>query len=195
MGCVAVGVLFIVMIIFGIVVILCVLWCSVCEWLLHRYVMHKPILGFRYAYNAHHKVHHVIFKADSSYQLQLESDKQTIPMAWWNGLVIAALSSFPLLVFGYKYFAINYVVSMCYYGVYETLHWYMHLPRQRKVEYVWWYRRLNGHHILHHRYTNKNFNVVLPFADWLFGTLLSKSPIKFNQVSVSYCVPDLQPKA
>jgi len=31
---------------------------------------------------------------------------------------------------------------MCYYGVYETIHWYMHLPNRRSVEYVWWFRKL-----------------------------------------------------
>lgn len=171
----------------------CVLWCSVCEWILHKYVMHKPFFGFEYPYKAHARIHHVVFKSDDSYQLQNENDKLTIPMAWWNGLVIALLSSLPLLIIGYKLFIINYIVAICYYGVYETLHWYMHLPKKRKIEYNMWYRKLNGHHILHHRYMNKNFNVVLPFADLIFGTLLKRSPIKFNQVKQSYCVPDLQP--
>ncbi len=174
-------------------VFLLTLWCSICEWLLHRFIMHKPSFGLRYAYNAHHKVHHVIFKADKSYHLQKKSDKNTIPMAWWNGVVIAFLSSLPLTIIGWKYFFINYVVALCYYGVYETLHWYMHLPKRRKIEYRNWYRKLNGHHILHHRYTNKNFNVVLPFADLIFGTLVKKSPVKFKQVKPSYCVPNLQP--
>ena len=171
-----------------------VLWCSICEWLLHRFVMHRPFLGIRYAYKAHHKVHHVIFKADKSYHLQKQSDKQTIPMAWWNGIVISTLAGLPWLLVGVKYFILAFVVSMCYYGVYETLHWYMHLPKRRKVEYRTWYRKLNGHHILHHRYTNRNYNVVLPFADLIFGTLMRRSPVKFKQVYPSYCVPDLQPK-
>ena len=175
------------------IIILCILWCSICEWSLHRFVMHKPFLGFRYAYNAHHKVHHVIFKADESYQLQKEEDKKTIPMAIWNGPVIALLAGLPWLIFGYKYFLLTFVVAYCYYLVYETLHWYMHLPRRRKIEYRTWYRKLNGHHILHHRYTNKNFNVVLPFADLIFGTLVKRSPVKFKQVKPSYCVPNLQP--
>jgi len=36
--------------------------------------------------------------------------------------------------------------------------------------------------------------VVLPFADWLFGTLLYKSPVKFKQCEPSYCLPNVQPK-
>lgn len=174
-------------------IFLCILWCSVCEWMLHRFVMHKHPFKFTYAYNAHTKVHHNIYKYDETYHAQEGDDGKKIPMAWWNGIVIALLSSLPLLVFGWKIFVLNYIVALCYYGVYETLHWYMHLPKKRKIEYKTWYRKLNGHHILHHRYMNKNFNVVLPFADWIFGTLIKKSPIKFNQVPKSYCVPDLQP--
>ncbi len=29
-----------------------ILWCSICEWSLHRFVMHKPPFGFTYAYDA-----------------------------------------------------------------------------------------------------------------------------------------------
>ena len=174
-------------------ILLCVLWCSICEWLLHKYMMHNALFGFQYPYEAHAKIHHTTFKADDTYQLQNEEDKNTIPMAWWNSFAIALMASVPLIILGWKYFFMNYIVAMCYYGVYETLHWCMHLPKRRKVEYSTWYRKLNGHHILHHRYTNRNYNVVLPFADLIFGTLLTKSPIKFNQVKPSYCVPDVQP--
>lgn len=172
-----------------------IMWCSVAEWILHKYLMHKAQPGFRYPYERHALIHHTIFKADESYHLQSEEDKHTISMAWWNGIAISAISSIPVyLIFGWKGYLLNFIVSMCYYGVYETLHWYMHLPKNRKIEYNSWYRKLNGHHILHHRYTNKNFNVVLPIADLLFGTLLIKSPIKFKQVESSYCVPDVQPE-
>ena len=176
------------------IIILCILWCSICEWLLHRFVMHRPPFGFTYAYKAHTKVHHNIYKYDDTYHAQEGDDGKKIPMAAWNGVVIALLAGLPWFIFGYKYFLLTFVVAMCYYGVYETLHWYMHLPRRRKIEYRTWYRKLNGHHILHHRYMSKNFNVVLPFADLIFGTLLRRSPIKFIQVKTSYCVPDLQPK-
>ena len=173
---------------------LLILWCSICEWLLHRYIMHKPLFGFQYSYKAHTKVHHNIFKYDESYHLQKEEDKNTIPMAWWNGIVIATLAGLPMLVFGYKVFTLTFVVALCYYSVYEFIHWCMHLPKRRGVEYRWWYIKLNGHHLLHHRYMNKNYNVVLPFADWLFGTLLKRSPVKFMQCKETYCLPDVQPK-
>ena len=54
--------------------------------------------------------------------------------------------------------------------------------------------RLNGHHLLHHRYMNKNFNVVLPLADLCLGTLLLRSKIAFAQAQRNRpcrtCSPD-----
>ena len=156
--------------------------------------MHKPPFNFTYAYNAHTKVHHSIYKADETYHVQDGDDGKKIPMAWWNVIVIATLAGLPGLFLSLKLFTLTFVVSLVYYSVYETIHWYMHLPKQRGVEYVWWFRKLNGHHLLHHRYMQKNYNVVLPFADWLFGTLLYKSPVKFKQCESSYCLPNVQPK-
>jgi sterol desaturase/sphingolipid hydroxylase (fatty acid hydroxylase superfamily) len=69
----------------------------------------------------------------------------------------------------------------------------MHLPRKRHVERSGIFFRLNGHHLLHHRYMGKNFNVVLPLADLSLRTLLLRSKIAFAQARGS-SVPDVQPK-
>jgi len=55
-------------------------------------------------------------------------------------------------------------------------------------------REISNDTPLYHRSMQKNYNVVLPFADLIFGTLLLRSPIKFNQCSETYCVPNVQPK-
>jgi hypothetical protein len=82
---------------------------------------------------------------------------------------------------------------VAYYGAYEYMHWCMHLPKRRRLERSWFFRRLNGHHLLHHRYMHKNFNVVLPVADLCLGTLLLRSKIPFAQPS-GPAVPDVQPR-
>ncbi len=175
-----------------------VVFASFFEWTLHRYVMHRPVFGFRYPFQAHTLVHHRIFKADASYHLQEERDKKTIPMAWWNGPVLILLCGLP--VAGLSWWLNRWGLSIGaltafigYYGAYEYLHWCMHLPRQRAVERSGVFFRLNGHHILHHRYMGKNFNVVLPLADLCLGTLLIRSRIAFAQPR-GPSVPDLQPK-
>jgi sterol desaturase/sphingolipid hydroxylase (fatty acid hydroxylase superfamily) len=86
-------------------------------------------------------------------------------------------------------------VAACgYYVAYEYLHWCMHVPRKRAVERTGFFFRLNGHHLLHHRYMNRNLNVVLPLADFCFGTLLLRSKVRFAQAT-GPSIPDVQPSA
>ncbi len=172
---------------------------SIFEWALHRFVMHKPVGRFDYAFRAHAVVHHQTFKADVTYHVHREEDVKTIPMAWWNGPVLILCCMLPFLaasmITGNWIVALAALPTFCaYYGAYEYMHWCMHLPKSRRIERSWVFRRLNGHHLLHHRYMHKNFNVVLPLADLCLGTLLLRSKIRFAQAT-GPAVPDVQPKA
>jgi hypothetical protein len=177
--------------------ICCIPVASFFEWALHRYVMHRPVGRFRYAFEAHAIVHHQVFKADHTYHLVDEKDKETIPMAWWNGPLLIVGSGLP--VFATAWFLGSWAMAFgtmlaatTYYLAYEYMHWCMHLPKSRNIERPWFYRRLNGHHLLHHRYMHKNFNVVLPLADFCLGTLMPRSKIKFAQ-AMGPAVPNVQP--
>ena len=119
-------------------------------------------------------------------------------MAWWNGPVLIVLGSLPSLPLAYwldcwQITATAASVTGIYYCVYEYIHWCMHLPRKRFVERSGIFFRLNGHHLLHHRYMGKNFNVVFPLADLLLGTLVIRSQIKFAQPQGPF-IPNVQPK-
>lgn len=179
-------------------VVICVVFASFFEWALHRYVMHRPVGRFTYPYEAHALVHHRIFRADHTYHLHDERDRHIIPMAWWNGPVLVLIGATPFAVvswltgqWGLLVGAL--VVCVAYYSAYEYLHWCMHLPRRRSVERSGLFFRLNGHHLLHHRYMGKNFNVVLPLADFCLGTLLLRARVRFAQAK-GPSVPDVQPR-
>ena len=159
---------------------------SIIEWVLHKYMMHRPWFGFRYPFERHALTHHRIFKADHTYALVHEEDKRTIPMAWWNGPTLVVLGTIPFAAIGalivHFYSRWSAMLGMTvgafvglaiYYAIYEIIHWRMHLPDHRRIEEWWFFRRLNAHHLLHHAHMSKNFNVVFPFADWLFGTLIT----------------------
>ncbi len=195
--------------IYLVIIIASLLVASVYEWAIHRYVMHKPVrfgIGtFDYPFKAHAKVHHQVFKADESYHLDShhnhDVDKGTIPMEWWNGPALCIVATLPTIILSVIFD--NWLISgtflavlVVYYGVYEYIHWCMHLPKNhpmRLVERLWVFRRLNAHHLLHHRYMHKNFNVVLPFADLIFGTLMIRSKRKFRQ-AMGPQVPIVQPE-
>lgn len=169
------------------------------EWAFHRFVMHQPRVGFRYPYERHALIHHRIFKADHTYHLIDDKDKHTIPMAWWNGPALIAVCEVPFLIiaavtgnWGLPVGTLTAFVS--YYAAYEYMHWCMHLPRRRHVERSGIFFRLNGHHLLHHRYMNRNFNVVLPLADLCLGTLLLRSKIHFQQAEAP-SLPNVQPRS
>ncbi|MBC8127831.1 MAG: fatty acid hydroxylase, partial [Gloeobacteraceae cyanobacterium ES-bin-144] len=86
-------------------------------------------------------------------------------MAWWNGPALILIGALPTVIYSiitghWSVLAGAVTAFSTYYGVYEYIHWCMHLPKQRQVEKPWLFRRLNGHHLLHHRYMHKNFNVV-----------------------------------
>ena len=176
-----------------------VVYCSFFEWTLHRYVMHRPIGKFDYPFRAHAVIHHQTFRADDSYHLQQASDQRTVPMAWWNAPVLIALHVPLALLVGWLVghplaIAVGALSAMTtYYLTYEYIHWCMHIPRQRNIERSGFFFRLNGHHLLHHRYVGKNFNVVFPLADTLLGTLVRRSKVGFAQAT-GPSVPDVQPQ-
>ena len=175
-----------------------VIFASFFEWSIHRYVMHRPVGSFRYAFQAHAVVHHQVFKADHTYHLVDPKDQETIPMAWWNGPVLILMGASPTLLLSaitghWIMLAGAATTFVLYYLAYEYIHWCMHLPKARRVEKPWLFRRLNGHHLLHHRYMHKNFNVVFPLADFCLGTLLVRSKIQFAQ-AMGPSVPDVQPR-
>jgi sterol desaturase/sphingolipid hydroxylase (fatty acid hydroxylase superfamily) len=96
-------------------------------------------------------------------------------MAWWNGPVLIALGIMPFILTSWLAGAWGIAAGALiacagYYGAYEYMHWCMHLPKKRNIERSGIYFRLNGHHLLHHRYMHKNFNVVFPLADLCLGT-------------------------
>lgn len=160
--------------------------------------MHKPLGKFTYPYQRHALTHHRIFRADHTYHLIKEEDKWTIPMAWWNGPALIASTLLPFLLaslFAHEWGILTgaAIAISSYYGAYEYMHWCMHLPRKRNVERSGIFFRLNGHHLLHHRYMNKNFNVVFPLADLCLGTLLLRSKVHFKQ-ALGPAVPNVQPK-
>jgi len=175
-----------------------IIYASFFEWTLHRYVMHRPLGKFRYPFESHALIHHLVFRADDTYHLINPKDAKTIPMAWWNGPALVAAGMVPFLAVSWwlgHWWLLAGASLACagYYATYEYIHWCMHLPRKRNVERSGIFFRLNGHHLLHHRYMGKNFNVVLPLADLLLGTLLLRSPLQFKQAR-GPSVPDVQPR-
>ena len=63
-----------------------------------------------------------------------------------------------------------------YYVGYESLHYFMHKPSLQFIERSRYFQFLKRHHRIHHVHMNRNLNVLLPLADLVLGTLVTKMP-------------------
>jgi hypothetical protein len=150
-------------------------YASFFEWTLHRFVMHQPFLFLRYPFRTHALTHHRLFRADASYHLSRPEDAKKVSFAFWNAPLLIGLHV-PLLWAVGKWTGLPALVPgllamTVYYALYESLHYVMHVPKGRRVERTAVFRWLSAHHRAHHARHDRNLNVVLPLADFVFRTL------------------------
>lgn len=150
------------------------LYASFFEWFLHRFLMHRPL--WSYPFRAHAVEHHGIFRSGPSYFLPEGRNHKNLRFAWWNAPLIIG-SHAPVLFGLQRLFDVNIFFGgmaalACYYFLYEYFHFCMHVPKARWFEKSAWFSWLDAHHHQHHQRHFNNLNVVLPLADFLFGTLI-----------------------
>jgi hypothetical protein len=150
------------------------------EWWFHKYLFHSPKLIKR-TFEAHALVHHQNYRGDESYDLPSPKDPhgEHIMMDWF-ALPLFLGFHLPILWFvqwvtGLPSLWGGIAAITVYYLGYETLHYFMHVPRDRWVERTRVFKFLNEHHRLHHKYQQKNLNVLLPLADLVLRTLRTKA--------------------
>jgi hypothetical protein len=150
------------------------LYASFFEWALHRFLMHTRV--WTYPFNAHAVVHHGLFRSGPTYVLAPGENYKNIRFAWWNAPLIIGLHAPLLFWIGSMAAADIFFGGMAalglYYFLYEYLHFAMHVPKGRWFEKSRWFVWLDAHHHQHHERHFKNLNVVLPLADYIFGTLI-----------------------
>jgi len=150
------------------------IYASFFEWTLHKYLMHTPL--WRYPFHAHTVVHHGLFRTGEDYFLSDAKVIRKVRFAWWNAPFILLLHA-PAILWLQEALAANIIFGafaalVLYYFLYEYLHYCMHIPKGRWLENTAWFRWLDSHHHMHHKRHFSNLNVVLPLADFIFGTLV-----------------------
>ena len=66
-----------------------------------------------------------------------------------------------------------FITMIGHYMVYETLHFFCHVPDNWFVRSMPFVNTIRRHHIAHHNRAvmmERNFNLTYPVADWFFGT-------------------------
>jgi hypothetical protein len=152
----------------------CVLM-SFIEHQVHRKLMHKKTTTFVRAFEAHAAVHHKHYSKIFSDEPVAPGEDQEIrltvrkaPMKALPFAALIALVSWPG--------AIVFIATVCvHHWVWNKIHLQMHKPEKRCFRNWMTYKFLARYHYLHHKYPDKNFNVVLPLADYLLGTNVDPS--------------------
>jgi hypothetical protein len=150
------------------------IYCSFLEWVLHKHFMHSTQF-MREPFERHAVQHHGMHRSCRSFFADRREEPHYMlvgasffPILWLLHLpVFAAIEFFVARGAGFG----AALGTACYCLCYEVIHWCEHVPRNRWFERTRWFQFLLEHHRVHHKYARKNYNVVLPLADWLFGTL------------------------
>jgi hypothetical protein len=146
------------------------------EWRVHRDLLHKRTPPLAVLYDRHTPEHHMIFVTeDMSIRNTREFRLVLIP---FYGILAAALSAVPIPIglwyLGYRNLGLLFFVTAVGYTVlYEWLHLSYHLPESSFIGGSRIIARLRRHHAIHHdpQLMQKwNFNVTIPFWDWVRRT-------------------------
>lgn len=175
---------------------------SFLEYIVHRQFMHRRFLSRRLYrrfpfleeyFHAHAILHHTIYYR----RFNLESDPSgreiDLRLSLNTGLLLYASVS-PLVIvlaafspLGAITFSLAVATHMYLWGV---LHHEMHVPESRFLQQSASYRFLARYHFLHHRYPKNNFNVVVPLADFFFGTQARPRPCDLREmIRLGYLTP------
>jgi hypothetical protein len=159
-----------------------VIW-SFVEWWVHGTVMHRRPLpeflyrsvpyfehAFRHHAVLHHSVYYRIYDHEPDPEGRFFNLRFRVSDLLSSNLFVAPLHAVYLCTEPIGSLALAVMITG-YMFTWNALHVEMHIPSNR-----WWsrqpvFRFLNRHHYMHHVHPGRNFNVVLPLADYLLGTV------------------------
>ena len=75
-----------------------------------------------------------------------------------------------LALFSWKGALILIGTVTAHHWIWNKIHLEMHKPEQKPFSNWPIYKFLARYHYLHHKYPDRNFNVVFPLADYILGT-------------------------
>ncbi|MBS1721710.1 MAG: hypothetical protein JSS66_01755 [Armatimonadetes bacterium] len=167
------------------VALACVILCSVIEGLFHQYILHTPqqklFGGALYlSYHYHAVEHHPAYRAEHYHRPAPDTEAPISlgPLMWPALMLFTSPITVGVWYFlGWKAGITVPIVFTLYYISYEFLHWHMHFPK--KDGSPRWYHAFppssqlfkwfDKRHYIHHIADDRNYNVVWPIYDLLFG--------------------------
>ena len=149
---------------------------NVDEWFIHRNILHRRTWPLQALFWRHTPEHHLIFvRNDMAMRSTKEFRLVLIPS---YGIVAIFLTTFPVTLAFWTFVSSNVAMlwvacSMGYVVSYEWLHLAYHLPAAHPISknrVITWLRQQHAVHHTPELMQRWNFNVTIPFGDWLLGT-------------------------
>ncbi|MBI2541932.1 sterol desaturase family protein [Candidatus Woesearchaeota archaeon] len=164
---------------------------SFMEYGIHKYFLHstpKHLRKIKYVkgmWHGHVVSHHSNYAPDDHYTRDDTNKNEVLTFSWYEGFLIVASAT--AVVYGIDasirmMLGISVALLMpevigfglafaAYYAAYEWLHAVMHVPNKwRWICSTGIMKVINRHHYQHHLNPSTNLNVILPLADYVFGT-------------------------
>jgi len=146
------------------------------EYQVHKRLGHNRTRFGRLFYKRHTGDHHSFF-VESLMPCERPRDWRVILFPAW----LIVLYSLPLLVIWWLLAPVDGNLAALFAGSmllgymsYEVVHACEHLPAEHPLSRLPWIRQMRRLHALHHRRElmhSRNFGIVHPLMDWLYGTL------------------------
>ncbi|MFP5385806.1 MAG: sterol desaturase family protein [Bacteriovoracia bacterium] len=157
------------------IVFLTLVYATTFTYFLHRFLLHRPVPGFRWAHKMHHW-HHTFYKS-SHMEYDSLNDVYMLLMPPWIQIFyyvvyLPALTFIVGMVF-HDEVVFPFIFGLTFwYGLYELIHWIEHLPPDHVTMKIPFMRALRKHHVGHHsKLSDKvNFGIVEPSWDYILGT-------------------------
>ena len=148
------------------------------EWGMHRFVMHRlrDVFAIRAIYDRHTRQHHQYF-TDNDVTHDTTREFRIVFFPWRLLVTLGAAGAFLGWLMSLAWNAnagyVVFITMMGHYLVYETLHFFCHIPEQPWLRHVPFVNTIRRHHRAHHNMgvmMHVNMNLTFPIADWALGT-------------------------
>ncbi len=148
------------------------------EWAMHQHIMHRlrDVFALRAIYDRHTRQHHQYFTDNDSTIHTVEEFR--IVFFPWRVLAVlfvggGAISLLVASLINPNAGYVTFITMIGHYMVYETFHFFCHVPENRFVRYAPFINTIRRHHTAHHNLgimMHMNMNLTFPIADWALGT-------------------------
>ena len=150
------------------------IYASFLEWFVHKYGMHTDKIS-KWAFSRHAIQHHSARRSMKTFYIPPEenaayniTESSAVPLLWIVHLplyfLVGTLGGIPAGV-GAAAGGAAYILA------YELLHFYIHAPKGYWFQRTRLFRFYCEYHRVHHHKARRNYNIVMPLADLVLGTL------------------------